>query len=230
MHEQLIGAWLDALASPAPAPGGGAAAALSAAMGAALIEMVCGLTIGRPRYAAHEAQMREALARATALRRRALELAAADASAFGAVTDAYRLPRGTAEQARARAERIQAALIRATEVPLETAAVAGEVVELAARITDAANVNALADIAAAAASARAALETALVNVEANLAALPDSSRIPGLRERSTGVATPAAEAERIIQRIRGKLAPGARAPGRGRVGAGEPPTSPHASH
>ena len=205
MHDQAIGAWLDALAAAAPAPGGGAAAALSAAIGAALIEMVCNLTIGRPRYAAHEALMREALARATILRRRALGLAAADARAFGAVTDAYRLPKETDE--RARAERIQEALIGATEVPLETAALAAEVVQLAGRIVDGANVNALADIAAAAAAARAALETALVNVEANLAALPDRSRSRELRERSTGVATLGAEAERTIQRIRGKLAP-----------------------
>jgi len=205
VHDQTIGPWLEALASSAPAPGGGAAAALSAAIGAALIEMVCNLTIGRPRYAAHEALMREALARATTLRRRALGLAAADARAFGAVTDAYRLPKETDE--RARAERIQEALIGATEVPLETAALAAEVVQLAGRIVDGANVNALADIAAAAAAARAALETALVNVEANLAALPDRSRSRELRERSTGVATLGAEAERTIQRIRGKLAP-----------------------
>jgi methenyltetrahydrofolate cyclohydrolase len=216
VHDQAIGAWLDTLAAAAPAPGGGAAAALSAAIGAALIEMVCNLTIGRPRYAAHEALMREALARATTLRHRALELSAADARAFGAVTDAYRLPRDTDEQTRARAERIQGALIGATEVPLETAALAGEVVQLAGRIVDGANVNALADIAAAAASARAALETALINVEANLAALPDRSRSPGLRERSTDVATLVAEAERTIQRIRGKV--------------GEPTPLPHASH
>ena len=207
MHDQAIGTWLEALASSASAPGGGAAAALSAAIGAALIEMVCNLTIGRPRYAAHEALMREALARATTLRRRALGLAAADARAFGAVTDAYRLPKETDAQARARAERIQGALIGATEVPLETAALAAEVVQLAGRIVDGANVNALADIAAAAAAARAALETALVNVEANLAALPDRSRSRELRERSTGVATLGAKAERTIQRIRGKLAP-----------------------
>ena len=207
MHDQAIGAWLEALASSAPAPGGGAAAALGAAIGAALIEMVCNLTIGRPRYAAHEALMREALARATTLRGRALGLAAADASAFGAVTDAYRLPKETDEQARGRAERIQEALIGATEVPLETAALAGEVIQLAGRIVDGANVNALADVAAAAAAARAALETALVNVEANLAALPDRSRNRELRERSTGVATLGAEAERTIRRIRGNVAP-----------------------
>jgi formiminotetrahydrofolate cyclodeaminase len=205
VHDQAIGTWLEALASSAPAPGGGAAAALGAAIGAALIEMVCNLTIGRPRYAAHEAVMREALARATTLRRRALGLAAADARAFGAVTDAYRLPKETDEQARARAARIQEALIGATEVPLETAALAGEVVRLAGRIVDGANVNALADIAAAAAAARAALETALVNVEANLAALPDRARDRELRARMTATAPLVPQAEQTIRRIRSKV-------------------------
>ena len=37
MNEETIGAWLEALASSAPAPGGGAAGALEVAIGAALV-------------------------------------------------------------------------------------------------------------------------------------------------------------------------------------------------
>ena len=48
--------FLDDLSSPAPVPGGGSAAALSAAMGAALLAMVCNLTIGRKRYADVQAE------------------------------------------------------------------------------------------------------------------------------------------------------------------------------
>ena len=76
MRDESIGGFLDGLASSAPAPGGGAAAALEAAMAAALVEMVCNLTIGKPAYAAHEATMREARERAGELRVEALELAA----------------------------------------------------------------------------------------------------------------------------------------------------------
>jgi methenyltetrahydrofolate cyclohydrolase len=42
-----ISAYLDRLASADPTPGGGAAAAVTAAQGAALLSMVCNLTIGK---------------------------------------------------------------------------------------------------------------------------------------------------------------------------------------
>jgi formiminotetrahydrofolate cyclodeaminase len=205
LRDQTIGVWLEALASSAPAPGGGAAAALNAAIGAALIEMACNLTIGRPRYAPQEAAMRAALAEATTLRRRALHLAAADVEAFGAVSAAYKLPKETDQQRRTRTEQIQRALVGATEVPLHTAVLAGEVVQLARRILDGTNVNVRADVAAAAIAGRAALEVALINVEANLAAIRDPPRSKELTERLAEVSWLAAEAERTVRNIRGRM-------------------------
>jgi methenyltetrahydrofolate cyclohydrolase len=205
VRDQTIGKWLEALASSAPAPGGGAAAALNAAVGAALIEMACNLTIGRPRYAQHEAEMRAARAEATKLRSRALQLAADDVKAFGAVSEAYKVPKETDEQRQARTEQIQRALVGASEVPLNTAVLAGEVVQLARRIVDGTNVNVLADVAAAAIAARAALEVALVNVEANLAAISDPSRSKELSERLAEVSWLAAEAERSFRSIRSRI-------------------------
>jgi formiminotetrahydrofolate cyclodeaminase len=205
MRDQTIERWLEALASGAPAPGGGAAAALSAAAGAALIEMVCNLTIGRPRYARHEAIMREALAQATGLRGQALGLAADDATAFGAVTAAYKLPKDTGEQARARTERIQRAMLEATRVPLRTAAVAGDVIRLAGRIAEGANVTALADLAAAAVSARAAVEVVRLNVEANLVAIADPAQRKAFADRMTDLSALVGEAERIVADIRTRI-------------------------
>ncbi|HLU26880.1 MAG TPA: cyclodeaminase/cyclohydrolase family protein, partial [Glycomyces sp.] len=68
MRKTTIEDWLTDLASELPAPGGGAAAGMNAATGAALVSMVCNLTIGKPKYAEHEAVMREALAEAERLR------------------------------------------------------------------------------------------------------------------------------------------------------------------
>ncbi len=79
MEEETIGRFLEALASGEPVPGGGAAAALQAAVGAALVSMVCNLTIGREKYREHEATMVQTLREAEELRGRALGLAAADA-------------------------------------------------------------------------------------------------------------------------------------------------------
>src|SRR5256885_8793056 len=122
--------WLDGLASAAPAPGGGAAAAVQAAVGAALLEMVCNLTIGKPRYAAVADAMTAARVEAAAARAEALELADADAKAFSAVSEAYRLPRDQEN----RPARIQQALAGAAEGPRRTADLATPLIARAGRI------------------------------------------------------------------------------------------------
>ena len=50
--------FLDELASGAPTPGGGSVAALTGALAAGLLTMVCDLTIGKKAYAAFEDQAR----------------------------------------------------------------------------------------------------------------------------------------------------------------------------
>jgi formiminotetrahydrofolate cyclodeaminase len=175
MHDESLGGFLTDLASSSPAPGGGAAAALHVALGAALVSMVCNLTVGKPRYAEYEPVMVAARDDADRARHEALDLAEEDAQAFSAVTDAYQLPRGSDEEKAARSAAIQAALRGAAGVPLRTAALAAEVVGMCRRILPGANVNVISDVAVAAASARAALTCAAVNVRVNLAAMTDAA-------------------------------------------------------
>ena len=52
--DQTCGAFLDALASKAPTPGGGGASALAGALGAALCTMVGNYTVGKKKYAGVE--------------------------------------------------------------------------------------------------------------------------------------------------------------------------------
>jgi methenyltetrahydrofolate cyclohydrolase len=174
MEDETIGRFLDELASDAPAPGGGAAAALDAAMAAALVEMVCSLTVGKPAYAEHEALMSATRARAAELRADSLALAAEDAAAFSAVIDAYRLPRASEQERELRRSEVQRALAGAADVPRRTALAAAELVALAEAIVAGANPNVVSDAAAAAASARAALQTARVNIEINRASIDDA--------------------------------------------------------
>ncbi|MCW2640033.1 MAG: formiminotransferase-cyclodeaminase [Dactylosporangium sp.] len=202
MQHQEIGAWLDDLASSAPAPGGGAAAALQVAMAAGLVEMVTNLTIGNPRYAEHEQAMTEAREQATEQRRLAIQLADDDARAFTAVTDAYKLPKSTDEEKAARSARIQQALLGAADVPWRTAQAAATVLDLAERILPGANVNVLSDVAVAASSARAGLEAAIVNIEVNRAAIKDEDERARLGDAVASIERDLDRASAVVASVR----------------------------
>jgi len=206
VNEEPIGAWLDALASSAPAPGGGAAGALEVAIGAALVEMVCNLTIGKPAHAEHEATMTEARDRAGAIRRRAVGLAAEDAAAFDSVIAAYRLPRQSGAEAEARAARIQEALATAADVPRRTAAAAAEVLDLTQRIVPGANPNVVSDAAAAAGAGRAALQASLVNIDANRALITDPILGEDLDETARAIERDLRRADAIVAAVRDRMA------------------------
>jgi formiminotetrahydrofolate cyclodeaminase len=172
-----LGEFLRRLGSSDPTPGGGAAAALVGALGAALVEMTANLTMGRPRFADVEEQARRIEGRSADLRQRLQRLADADAEAFKQVGAAYRLPRADEAQKAVRAEAIQTALQEAAQVPLETAQLAREVIELSQQAAPILNPSVISDVLVGALLAQAALQGAALNVEINLAAMTDTTSI-----------------------------------------------------
>jgi methenyltetrahydrofolate cyclohydrolase len=206
MENEPIGGWLEALASDAPAPGGGAVAGLEVAMAAALVEMVCNLTIGKPAYAEHEAAMREARDLATPIRAEAIGLAAEDAAAFQGVIEAYRLPRSMEAESAVRRQRIQTALAAAADVPRRTARAAIATLDLAERIGPIGNINVISDAAAAAAAARAALQAALLNIDANRASLEDPGLLHELADAAEEIERNLARADAIVAAVRERMA------------------------
>jgi formiminotetrahydrofolate cyclodeaminase len=172
IRDEKLGDFLDQLAERVPAPGGGAASALQAAQGAALLGMVARYTTGE-KYAQHQVTIGRIIAEVDELREIALRLAEADADAFLAVADAYRLPQGTEQERAGRAGAIGQALANAAWPPAQVISVAGMVVDLAEALVVIGNRNVLSDVAAAAESARSAAATARVNVEVNLAGITD---------------------------------------------------------
>ncbi len=206
MEGESIGGWLDALASSAPAPGGGAAAALEAAMAAALLEMVCNLTIGKPAYAEHDDTMTSVRDRATSLRSDALGLAQEDAEAFGAVIAAYKLPKETEDEVDRRRREIQHALVAAAEVARSTADVAMQILDLVERIVPLGNVNVISDGAAAAGAARAAIQTSLLNIDANVASISDSETRETYERFAVGATERLDQADAIVAAVRARSA------------------------
>jgi formiminotetrahydrofolate cyclodeaminase len=162
----------DRLASQAPVPGGGSAAALGGAIAAALVGMVAELTIGRAGYERHDEAARAATHEATELRLELLDLADRDAKAYGEVSVARKLPRGTDEERAHRTRELRQAMLEAARIPLQTARVAREVLDLAVRIAPIGNRNAISDAGVAAQLATAAVRGAILNVRINLPYLP----------------------------------------------------------
>mgnify|MGYP001814324881 CR=1 FL=1 len=178
-----IEAFLDDLGSSSPAPGGGAGAALTAAMGAALVQMLGELTIGKKKYAAHEELMQAIVEQAKSERDTLLALAETDAAAFDGVSAAFKLPKGTDEEKAARARAIQDAMKKASEVPLEIMHHCLEVISLAKNAVQRGNVNVISDGAAGAELCRAAMRVAGYNVKINLAAIEDTDYVQHARTR-----------------------------------------------
>ena len=166
---------LDRLSSSDPVPGGGSAAALAGAMGASLVSMVAALTAGRAEYAEADDAVRVIGEAASSLRDELVELAQRDSDAYQAVVTARRLPRETDEQRLARARAMSSAIVQAAEVPLRTARVAREALELAGRIAPIGNRNAVSDAGVAALLSAAAIRGAILNVRINLPYLPEDA-------------------------------------------------------
>jgi methenyltetrahydrofolate cyclohydrolase len=193
-----VDGFLADLASSAPVPGGGSVAALQVAMGAALVEMVCNLTIGRKKFQPVEAEATQIRTRALAVRARARQLVDEDAAAYGAVSAAMRLPRGTDEETAARIAAVQGALKGAAQPPLETMRCASEVLDLARSLVPIGNPAAVSDVATAAVAAFAGFEAARLNVEINMAAVRDEGWRAETRAELCRFQDPAASMSSVV--------------------------------
>ncbi len=178
-----VEAFTQALASASPTPGGGTGAAVTAALGAALVRMLCQLTLGRPKYAQHERLMAAVSDACEEARSALLDLAAEDARSYDAVSTAYKLPRATPAEQAARDAAVEAALKGAIEPPLKVMERCLEVIGNAKAAVQVGNRNAASDGAAGAELCRAALKVAAYNVKINLAAVKDARYVKDTRTR-----------------------------------------------
>lgn len=167
--------FIEELAAPSATPGGGSAGAYAGAMGAGLVAMVAGLTIGKKKYAEVEAQMQAIRVMAESLRKELTHAVEDDSAAFEAVMGAFKLPKETEEEQTKRNAAIHVATLNAARVPLRVAKDAVKVMELACKCAKEGNSNAISDSMSGFAMSRAALTAAGYNVKINLNSLEDKS-------------------------------------------------------
>jgi glutamate formiminotransferase/formiminotetrahydrofolate cyclodeaminase len=168
---------LDAFASSEPLPGGGSAAALTGSLGVSLLLMVAGMAKTRTGVPEETSDLAAAAARLRPVREDLIALVDEDSRAYQGVIAAYRQPRRTEEERSARSESVQRAMRGATEVPLLTMRLCERAMREAPQIVRTGNPNAATDAAVGTRLLLAAVESAGLNVDVNLAGVTDGDYV-----------------------------------------------------
>ena len=163
--------FIRALAAPSAIPGGGSAAAITAAMAGALVEMVRSHSQGGESI--HGDGPLGKVDPLERLKARLIHLINEDAKAYAEVMDAYRLPRGSSSESEIRRETIQNALRKALVVPLNIMSESCKLIEWAQNWADKGKASTVSDAGVAGHLARAACQASALNVEINIMGLRD---------------------------------------------------------
>ena len=174
--------FLDEVSTDSPAPGGGSVAALAGSLAAALAAMVANLTVGKKGYEAAWEELASLAERAQAIKSQLARAVDEDAEAFRAVMAAMRLPKSAPEEQRARDQAIEDASKDAARVPLGTARLCLDALNLALEASTKGNVNSASDAGVAAIMARAGVDGAGLNVLINLGSVKDEAFKAGCRQ------------------------------------------------
>ena len=186
------------LASAAPTPGGGGASALVGALGAALGGMVGALTVGKPKYAAVEDEVKALTARAERLRAALLACVEEDAAAFEPLARAYAIPKDDP----AREETMETCLRAAAAVPLKIFELCCEAIELHEAFAEKGSRLAVSDAATGVAFCRGALYGAAVNVKVNTKLMRDRAYADEINARvDAGMEKYGPIAERVYESV-----------------------------
>jgi glutamate formiminotransferase len=175
--------FIEQLAAPTAAPGGGSASAAAGAMAAGLGGMVAGMSRGKKAYARSERELSEAIAQLAEIREELKAAIDADAASFNEVMAAFKKLK---ENPDAQGE-VDAALKKATSIPLGVAERAREVRKILESLRPITNPKMASDLTVGVALANAAVEGALANVEINLGDLKDQAFVADVQQRVTVV-------------------------------------------
>ena len=183
---------LDAFSSSAPTPGGGSASAVAGALAASLLAMVAAMPKTKSGTPEDRAALDEAHPKLVALRSEMVKLIDRDSAAYDEVVAAYKLPKATDDDKAARKAAVGKAMKLATDVPLETARTAVEVLKQARAVARHGNPNAKSDAGVAGALAMSTLQGAIMNVLTNLDGIGDEAYVTTVKKELSRLTTEAA--------------------------------------
>lgn len=205
MHtaDQTCGAFLDALASKAPTPGGGGASALAGALGAALCTMVGNYTVGKKKYADVEEDVKALMAKAEDIRARLLAQVDADAAAFEPLSRAYAIPKDDPT----RGEVMEQCLRDAAAAPMAILRLCCQAIDLHREMLDKGSVMMLSDVGTGVVLCWGALYGAALNVKVNTKSMADRAYAKAMNDEADALVERYGKiAERVYQAVLGRFA------------------------
>ena len=206
IEQQSIELFLEALASKSATPGGGSAAALMGAQAAALVSMVCRLTIGKPKFADVEAELQAVLNQTEKLRAEFTGLIQADIDVFNRLMSKYALPKETEDEKSARSRAIQDVLKVAIDVPMQCITACVEIIKLSKVAAEKGNPGVVSDAGAGVMAAYGSLKASALNVYVNAASLKDKkfadTKLADLEQLTNGIEQ---QVDAIYQIVKARL-------------------------
>lgn len=181
---QTITAFLEALSSKQPVPGGGGASAMAGALGTALGLMVGNLTVGKKKYAAVEADVVSMMDKLAGIQREMVTLIDEDARVFAPLAAAYGLPAGTEEEKQYKEQVMEENLTNASLVPIRIMELSVEILGILQEMEEKGSVMAVSDVGVAVQFARTAVTGAVMNVYINTKSMADRERAGQINDRA----------------------------------------------
>jgi len=169
--------FVDEVSRDTPAPGGGSIAALAGSLSAALASMVANLSVGKGKFDAQYDDLCDLAEQAQRVKDELVRAVDADTEAFNVVIEAMRMPKDTPEQQQVRAEAMREGYKSAARVPLRTAELCREALDLCLRAAKIGNTAMMSDAGVGALMALAGVQGAIYNVRINLPHTKDEAFI-----------------------------------------------------
>jgi glutamate formiminotransferase/formiminotetrahydrofolate cyclodeaminase len=179
--------YIEELASEKPAPGGGSASGLVGSMGAALVAMVAGLTIGKKGYEEVSEKMKIIQKEAKETAWQLYNQSENDTRAYDNLSKSLSMPKGTPEEKEERTRMIQAKLKDATRVPYRTGELAASMLDYLPVLIERGNKNAVSDVYCAALFISSSVYGSMQNVKINLGLIKDTSFVEEYKAKMVGL-------------------------------------------
>ncbi|MFA5389579.1 MAG: cyclodeaminase/cyclohydrolase family protein [Candidatus Omnitrophota bacterium] len=162
--QKTVKEYIDSLAARESVPGGGSATALTGALGAALLEMVCNFTLENEKYKDIEGVIAGCLGSIKRIREEYLLLVDEDTKVYSSICAAFR----------AKDEKmIEGALKRGYDISLKMCSLAKSGMEIARHLSEGSNFNLISDVGCGAEILNACFKAGAFNSEINLGGIKD---------------------------------------------------------